>query len=120
MAPPSQEFSGQTTCVLSPTPLNLGSHPSGPTFSNSPMGAGQLVGSWHTHMGELFSSSSHTLPCLQWWFWQGSGGAQGHAVSITQASSSMPTPPRWVLGHKSWAVAPTQALGSPAPSLLFC
>lgn len=36
------------------------------TFSNSPMGAGQVVGSWHTHIGVLLSSSSHTLPCLQW------------------------------------------------------
>lgn len=47
------------------------------TFSKMPAVAGQLDGSWHTHMGELLSSTSHTLPCLQWWFWQGSGRGQG-------------------------------------------
>lgn len=35
------------------------------TFSKTPEVAGQLEGSWHTHMGELLSSTSHTLPCLQ-------------------------------------------------------
>lgn len=51
------------------------------TFSKTPVVAGQLEGSWHTHMGELLSSTSHTLPCLQWWFWQGSaaGGEQGQS-----------------------------------------
>lgn len=51
------------------------------TFSKTPAVAGQLEGSWHTHMGELLSSTSHTLPCLQWWFWQGSaaGGEQSQS-----------------------------------------
>lgn len=68
----------------------LSPQPPGLTFSNSPMGAGQLVGSWHTHMGVLFSSSSHTLPCLQWWFWQGSGRAQGHVVNTTGSTPTHP------------------------------
>lgn len=42
------------------------------TCSNSPSAVGQLVGSWHTHMGVLVSSSSHTFPFLQWCFMQGS------------------------------------------------
>lgn len=42
------------------------------TCSNSPSAAGQLEGSWHTHMGLLLSSTSHTLPFLQGWFRQGS------------------------------------------------
>lgn len=69
----------QASSVLGRCPEGRSPHPLpcplGLTFSNSPMGAGQLVGSWHTHMGVLLSSSSHTLPCLQWWFWQGSGRA---------------------------------------------
>lgn len=35
------------------------------TCSNSPSAAGQEEGSWHTHMGVLLSSTSHTLPFLQ-------------------------------------------------------
>lgn len=35
------------------------------TCSNSASAGGQLVGSWHTHMGVLLSSSSHTFPFLQ-------------------------------------------------------
>lgn len=59
------------------------------TFSKTPAVAGQLEGSWHTHMGELLSSTSHTLPCLQWWFWQGSGRGQG--AKSEPAPSSPPT-----------------------------
>lgn len=68
------------------------------------------MGSWHTHMGVLFSSSSHTLPCLQWWFWQGSGGVQGHVVSPTQVSTAAPPQSRLILGQKSSPVPRT--LGS--------
>lgn len=89
--------------------------PSVLTFSNSPMGAGQLVGSWHTHMGVLLSSNSHTLPCLQWWFWQGSGRVQGHVGSTTQVSTPTPTRSRLVLGQKSLPVPPTLGCGQLNP-----
>lgn len=36
------------------------------TCSKSPSTGGQVEGSWHTHMGVLLSSTSHTLPFLQW------------------------------------------------------
>lgn len=83
------------------------------TFSKTPAVAGQLEGSWHTHMGELLSSTSHTLPCLQWWFWQGSGRGQG-AKSQPAPSS----PPTSCLGHLSTEGRQRLQQGEPRASLL--
>ena len=82
------------------------------TFSKTPVVAGQLEGSWHTHMGELLSSTSHTFPCLQWWFWQGSGRGQG-AKSVPAPSS----PPTSCLGHLSTEERQTLHQTQPQASL---
>lgn len=86
----SPAISGDVLCGSLPAPLLQAA--SALTFSKTPAVAGQLDGSWHTHMGELLSSTSHTLPCLQWWFWQGSGRGQGAKSELAPSSSPTSCP----------------------------
>lgn len=79
--------SGYVPCEVPPHMVHQAA--SALTFSKTPVVAGQLAGSWHTHMGELLSSTSHTLPCLQWWFWQGS--RRGQEAQSEPTPSSPPT-----------------------------